>query len=72
MLHVVEITPGSLAEQAGLRKGDRITDIAGRPAKSIQSLRQVVQRQPPGTWLPLKVKRAEAELEVIARFPPAP
>lgn len=68
-LRIEEITPGSIAEASGLQRGDLITRIAGQPAKNIQGLRQAVQRQPAGTWLPLKVKRGEHELEVIARFP---
>jgi len=28
-----------------------------------------VQRQAPGTWLPLKVKRGSETLELIAKFP---
>lgn len=71
-LRVTDITPGSIAEQAGLQKDDRLIAIAGRPVKSFLTLRQAVQRQPPGTWLPLKVKRGEAELELVARFPAAP
>jgi len=68
-LRIEEVTPGSIAEASGLQRGDLITRIAGQPAKNIQGLRQAVQRQPAGTWLPLKVKRGEHELEVIARFP---
>lgn len=68
-LRVAAVTAGSVAEAAGLRTGDVIVEVAGRPAKSLLVLRSVVQRQVPGTWLPLKVRRAAAELEIVARFP---
>jgi uncharacterized iron-regulated protein len=68
-LRITAITPGSVAEIAGLKSGDVILEVAGQPAKSILILRSVVQRQVPGTWLPLKVRREGKELEIIARFP---
>ncbi|MDP1526939.1 MAG: ChaN family lipoprotein [Rhodocyclaceae bacterium] len=68
-LRIGEVKPGSIAEAAGLQRDDLITRIAGQPANDILSLRQAVQRQPAGTWLPLQVKRGETELEVVARFP---
>lgn len=68
-LRLTGVTPGSIAEAAGLKKDDVIVEVAGRPATSIEVLRNVVRRQVPGTWLPLKVKRGEQELEVVARFP---
>jgi S1-C subfamily serine protease len=68
-LRIGEIMAGSVAESAGLQKGDLITEIAGQPAKSILTLRQAVQRQPPGTLLPITVKRGEAEIQILARFP---
>ncbi len=71
-LRISAITPGSIAEKAGLKAGDVIVDIAGQPAKGIQMLRNAVQRQTPGTWLPLKVRRGGEELEIVARFPVDP
>lgn len=71
-LRLTSIAAGSIAEAAGLKAGDVILDVAGRPAKNVLVLRNVVQRQVPGTWLPLKVRRGDAEIEVVARFPLAP
>lgn len=68
-LRISAVTAGSVAEAAGLRTGDVIVEVAGQPAKSLAVLRSVVQRQVPGTWLPLKVRRATTELEIVARFP---
>lgn len=46
-----------------------LLEIAGQPVKNFMTVRTAVQRQAPGTWLPIKVKRGDAELEIVARFP---
>lgn len=68
-LRIVSVLSGSVAEAAGLKKGDLIVAIAGRPAKNLMTLRTLVQRQTPGTWLPLRIRRGDEELEIVARFP---
>jgi uncharacterized iron-regulated protein len=68
-LRITTVTPGSIAESAGLKSGDVIVEAAGLPAKSIMMLRAAVQRQASGTWLPLKIRRDSSELEIVARFP---
>lgn len=67
-IRIASVAAGSVAEQAGLKVGDIIVSVAGQPAK-LDGLRALVQRQPPGTWLPLKVKRGTEEIEIVARFP---
>jgi hypothetical protein len=32
----------------------------------------VIQRQAPGTWLPLSIERNGSQVELVARFPPEP
>lgn len=71
-LRITAITAGSIAESAGLKTGDVILEVAAQPAKNLQVLRNVVQRMVPGTWLPLKIKRASDDLEIVARFPALP
>ena len=71
-VRLADVTPGSLAERSGLRKGDVIAQAAGKPVKRMRELIAVVRAQPDGTWLPLQVKRGEATQELIVRFPPAP
>lgn len=68
-LRIKQVNAGSIAEAAGLKGGDMIIEVAGQPAKSILTLRAAVQRQTPGTWLPLKIRRGGEELEIVARFP---
>ena len=67
---VVEVTAGSLAEQSGIRAGDVVTSIAGAPAATVTRVISAVREQPPGTWLPMQIRRGEAALELVIKFPP--
>jgi uncharacterized iron-regulated protein len=71
-LTINTVTAGSLAEKTGLRAGDRIVEIAGRPATSSSDAVASIRRQPPGTWLPLRIARGESQLDLVVRFPPRP
>lgn len=64
-----QVEKGSIAEATGIRDGDVLIEMAGVPAKQAGDLVEIVQRQAPGTWLPLKVKRGSETLELIAKFP---
>lgn len=68
-VRIAQVMPASVAEQAGLKAGDVVVAAAGGPVKGMQGLRGVVQRQAPGTWLPLRIRRDGQELDVVARFP---
>jgi membrane-associated protease RseP (regulator of RpoE activity) len=70
-LRVVMVEKGSIAEAAGMRDGDVISEAAGIPIKEFMELRTITQRQAAGTWLPLKVRRQNETLELIAKFPSA-
>ncbi|MCC5881406.1 MAG: ChaN family lipoprotein [Halomonas sp.] len=64
------VLPGSVAEQAGLEEGDIILRAAGEALTRPADLTQLVQRQHPGTLLPLEIRRGDEQREVLARFPP--
>jgi uncharacterized iron-regulated protein len=66
------VTAGGLAEKTGLLAGDRLVEVAGRPAGSSSETVAVIRRQPPGTWLPLRVARGDSQLDLVVRFPPRP
>jgi uncharacterized iron-regulated protein len=68
-VRVMEVVEGSVAEQCGLVEGDMIEAAAGFKTTTNVSLIEIIQRQAPGTWLPLKVKRGDESLELLARFP---
>src|SRR5262249_32599874 len=67
-VRIAEVTPGSVAAAAGLRRGDVIVQAAGTAVTSPQDLRALVDAQPPGAWLPLVVRRGGKARQVIARF----
>ena len=68
-VEIVAVTPGSLAERTGLRAGDVIVAMAGTRVKSPARVVAGVRAQPPGTWLPVRVRRGEATLDFVIRFP---
>jgi uncharacterized iron-regulated protein len=68
-VRIRQVEKGSIAEAAGIRDGDIVSEIAGAPAKQVGDLVEAVQRQAPGTWLPVKVRRGSETLELIAKFP---
>ncbi len=70
-VQIRQIEKGGLGERAGLREGDLVVEIAGRAPTAPADVSDAVQRQAPGTWLPLKVRRDGRTLEIIAKFPPA-
>jgi S1-C subfamily serine protease len=67
-----DVLKGSIAESAGARAGDVIKTVAGMPVKDTGTVIAVVQRQAPGTWLPITVQRGALSLELVARFPGKP
>lgn len=69
-VRILAVTPGSLAEQTGLKRGDLILEMAGRPVQKTLIAISLVRLQPTGTWLPLRIKRGEETLELVVKFPP--
>jgi len=65
---ILKVEKNSVAEKAGLIDEDIITEIAGLEVKQINDVIEAVQRQAPGTWLPLRVARGGEIIEIIARF----
>jgi uncharacterized iron-regulated protein len=68
-VRVDSVVKDSPAEAAGLRAGDVIAQIAGEPVSASRDVVAAVQRQAPGTWLPLRARRDGAEVEIVAKFP---
>ena len=66
---VLQVEKGSIAEAAGIRDNDVIGEAAGVQIKRPDDITSVVKRQAPGTWLPLRLKRAGDTIELIAKFP---
>ena len=68
-VRVSQVVEDSVAAQCGLVEGDLIEAAAGFKTTTNASLIEIIQRQAPGTWLPLKVKRGDESLELLAKFP---
>lgn len=66
---VLQVEKRSIAEAAKLQDADVILEMAGLPLKNTDDVIAIVKRQAPGTWLPLKVRRDDQEIEIIAKFP---
>lgn len=52
-----EPVPGGPAEEAGMRVGDIVTHVAGKPVDSAEALRIAVSSHPPGSDVPIRVWR---------------
>jgi uncharacterized iron-regulated protein len=70
-VRIRQVEKGSLAESSGLRDGDLVVEIAGKAVKQSGDVAVAVQRQAPGTWLPLKVRRGTETVDLVAKFPPS-
>jgi uncharacterized iron-regulated protein len=70
-VRVADVGAGSLAERSGLRQGDVVVAVAGKPLDDVEAFIEAVRLQPEGTWLPLQVRRGEALQDIVVRFPPA-
>jgi serine protease Do len=72
---VNEVTPGGAADRAGLKDGDVVLSISGRPVNAPNELQSVVARYRPGESLDLEVWRGGSLLamnvELLARESPA-
>jgi len=68
-VRIMQVIEGSVAAQSGMLEGDVIEAAAGFKTTTNASLVEIIQRQAPGTWLPLKVKRGDEFLELLAKFP---
>ncbi len=68
---IEKVWSGSLAEKTGLQNGDVVLQAAGSRIAGIEDLRGHIQRQPPGTWLPLLIRRGTDTREIVVRFPAA-
>lgn len=67
---VAAVTAGSLAERSGIKAGDVVTGVAGAQLTTIGRLIAAVREQPPGTWLPMQIRRGESTMELVIKFPP--
>jgi len=67
---VVDVTKGAPAEQAGLKAGDEIVAVDGKPAKSIPvyEMRKRLRDEAPGTVVKFAVKRGSETKDVSVKL----
>jgi len=68
---IVKVMNDSLAASMDLRDGDAIVSIAGAPVTELEAVIAAVRAQPPGTWLPIELRRGAETFERVIKFPPA-
>ena len=71
-VEVREVVDDSVAASADIRNGDAILQAAGVTLTDTAGLIGIVQRQAPGTWLPLEIERDGKTIEIVAKFPALP
>ncbi len=65
-VRVMEVQPGSAADRAGLRPGDLLVELQGRPVRNLDDLQAVLGQHPPGVPLTVHVIRNGQRLVVEA------
>lgn len=68
-VEIVGVMKDSLAASMDLRVGDVIVSIAGAPVTGLASVIAPIRAQPPGTWLPMQLRRGDATLDLVIKFP---
>jgi len=67
-----KVEPGGIGSAAGLQDGDVFVEVAGHTVTTQADVIDAVRRQAPGTWLPMRVRRGERVIELVAKFPASP
>ncbi|MCI0701875.1 MAG: M28 family peptidase [Planctomycetia bacterium] len=62
------ITPGGIAEKAGLKDGDIIVEVAGKPTPTIVAYMSAMGTQKPGTTIDVVVDRKGKKLTLKAKL----
>ena len=65
---ITEVTPGSPAAKAGLKPGDLVVAVDGKPIDNAQDLRNAQGLKPLGSTLTLDVQRGSKHLQVSAKL----
>jgi len=68
-VRVMQVVADSVAEKSGILEGDVIQSAAGFKTVTNAELIEIIQRQAPGTWLPLTLLRGDETIALQARFP---
>jgi C-terminal processing protease CtpA/Prc len=69
---VLNVTPGSPAQEAGLQAGDILLALNGQEVRSYQDAIAMVRAMQPGDELEIIVERARGERQIVAMLDAAP
>jgi S1-C subfamily serine protease len=61
------VEPGSPAALAGLRRGDVVVGLSGKPVRTVADLHRLLDKQAIGAALPARVLRDGAPLDLVVR-----
>ncbi len=67
-LRLEGVTPGGVAEKAGLKDGDIIVEVAGKPVKNITGYMTAMGGQKPGTTIDIVVERKGTKMTLKAKL----
>jgi len=65
---VTDVEPGEAADEAGLRQGDVIVSVNGRPVADVGTFEKATEQARPDGVARLRVRRGSGFLFVILRF----
>jgi len=68
-VRVRRVMENSVAAATGIAADDIVVSAAGFPVARSGELVEIIQRQAPGTWLPLTIRRGGEAIELVAKFP---
>jgi len=66
---VGDVLVNSIAAQSGLQTNDIIVEVAGQAVSTSAELIALIQNQAAGYWLPIRIKRNDQSLDLIAKIP---
>lgn len=69
---VGDVTPNSPAQESGIRRGDILLEMNGRPVESSNELRNGISMMQPGTEIKLKMLRGGSERDVTVKLAEMP
>jgi len=65
---ILSVAAGSVADKAGIKAGDIVSEFAGTPIANSRELRSYVERVSPGAQAIVKLRRSGKDLVETARF----
>ncbi len=63
------VSPGEAAEKAGIKQGDRIVEMAGKPVQNIEGYMQLMGTVKPGTTIEITLMRKDQKVAVKVLIP---